>query len=90
MPALENAFKFDTYRICLFLGKDDADRTVERKVRCHHFLIELFRQEAEVVLGGLMPTRRVHGRRRKAQRLIEESEEHVAVGVASPPLRGET
>ena len=36
----------------MFLGKDGAYHTECRKVQCHHLLVELFRQEMDIVLAG--------------------------------------
>ena len=49
---LERAFKLNTNTICVFLGKDSEHGTECRKVQCRHLLIELFRQEADLILAS--------------------------------------
>ena len=49
---LERAFNLDNNIICVILGKDGGQRTEFRKLQCRHWLIELFRQEVNIVLAG--------------------------------------
>ena len=55
----------DTCMICLFLGGDIERRAECRKVQIRHFLIEINRNEIDVVLVGLNPARSPSGQRRR-------------------------
>ena len=52
VPTLESAFKFETFLICVFLSKDGDLRTEYRDVQLRYFLIELLREEVDLVLVG--------------------------------------
>ena len=54
---LERTFNIDNNKICTFLGKDGEQRTECIKAQCRTLLIELFRQEVDVVLArrGFLP-----------------------------------
>ena len=52
VPTLESAFKLETFLICVFLSKDGELRTECRDVQFRYFLIELLREEVDLVLVG--------------------------------------
>ena len=52
MPTLERAFRLETFLICVFLSKDSELRTECRDVQFRYFLIELLREEVDLVLVG--------------------------------------
>ena len=59
VPTYESAFNFDTDIICLFLSKDGAHNAECRKVQQSWLHIELFWQEVDIVLVGLLPLLKV-------------------------------
>ena len=53
MPTFEWAINLDADVICLFLSKDCELRTECGEVQFRYFLIELLRQEVDIVFVGL-------------------------------------
>ena len=43
-------------KTCLILSEDSGLRMERGKVKCRHFLVELFRKEEDVVVVGMEPT----------------------------------
>ena len=68
VPNFERAFDLDSYTIWFFLSKNHELRTECGKVQFRHFLIELCRQEEDIVFVGLKParSRRLQQSRRNA------------------------
>ena len=63
-------WELDTCMIYLLLGGDIERRTECRKMQIRHFVIEIRRNEIDVVLVGLKPARSPSGQRGRRKRPV--------------------